>query len=91
MDNKDREIKVLRNVLQSIIDLGFDYDGYENSLIGCKNLINEFVEMSREALNGRGITYLTNGKIVNVFDEVVGDYNPETWELNYYDKDRKDY
>lgn len=91
MGNKDREIKVLRDVLQSIIDLGFDYDGYGNSLDGCKNLIDEFVEMSREALNGRSITYLTNGKIVNVFDEVVGDYNPETWELNYYDKDRKDY
>ena len=37
------------------------------------------------------IKYLSNGKILNVFDEVVGDYDEETWELNYYDKDRKDY
>jgi hypothetical protein len=91
MDSKDREIKVLRDVLNSIIMIGFDYDGYENSLEGCKSLIDEFVEMSNEALNGRGITYLSNGKILNVFDEVVGDYDDETWELNYYDKDRKDY
>lgn len=93
MDNKDREIRVLRDVLQSIIDIGFDYDGYENSLEGCKGLIDEFVEMSKEALNGRGITYLTNGKIVNVFDEVVGDYDPNNFNkpLNYYDKNRKDY
>lgn len=91
MDSKDREIKVLRDVLNSIIMIGFDYDGYENSLEGCKSLINEFVEMSNEALNGRGITYLSNGKILNVFDEIVGDYDDETWELNYYDKDRKDY
>ena len=91
MDSKDREIKVLRDVLNSIIMIGFDYDGYENSLEGCKSLIDEFVEMSNEALNGRGITYLSNGKILNVFDEVVGDYDDDTWELNYYDKDRKDY
>lgn len=91
MNNKDREIKVLRDVLQSIIDIGFDYDGYGNSLEGCKGLIDEFVEMSREALKGRGTTYLTDGKIINVFDEVVGEYNPDTWELNYYDKNRKDY
>lgn len=93
MNNKDREIRVLRDVLQSIIDIGFDYDGYENSLEGCKGLIDEFVEMSKEALNGRGITYLTNGKIVNVFDEVVGDYDPNNFNkpLNYYDKNRKDY
>jgi len=91
MDSKDREIKVLRDVLNSIIMIGFDYDGYENSLEGCKSLIDEFVEMSSEALNGRGITYLSNGKILNVFDEIVGDYDDETWELNYYDKDRKDY
>lgn len=91
MDSKDREIKVLRDVLNSIIMIGFDYDGYENSLEGCKSLIDEFVEMSNEALNGRGITYLSNGKILNVFDEIVGDYDDETWELNYYDKDRKDY
>lgn len=93
MNNKDREIRVLRDVLQSIIDIGFDYDGYENSLEGCKSLIDEFVEMSKEALNGRGITYLTNGKIVNVFDEVVGDYDPNNFNkpLNYYDKNRKDY
>ena len=93
MNNKDREIRVLRDVLQSIIDIGFDYDGYENSLEGCKGLIDEFVGMSKEALNGRGITYLTNGKIVNVFDEVVGDYDPNNFNkpLNYYDKNRKDY
>lgn len=91
MDSKDREIKVLRDVLNSIIMIGFDYDGYENSLEGCKSLIDEFVEMSNEALNGRGVTYLSNGKILNVFDEIVGDYDEETWELNYYDKDRKDY
>lgn len=93
MDNKDREIKVLRDVLQSIIDIGFDYDGYGNSLEGCKDLIDEFVEMSREALKGRGITYLTDGKIVNVFDEIVGDYDPNDFSkpLNYYDKNRKDY
>lgn len=93
MNNKDREIRVLRDVLQSIIDIGFDYDGYENSLEGCKSLIDEFVEMSKEALNGRGITYLTNGKIVNVFDEVVGDYDPNDFSkpFNYYNKNRKDY
>lgn len=93
MNNKDREIKVLRDVLQSIIDIGFDYDGYGNSLEGCKNLIDEFVSMSKDALNGKGITYLSNGKIVNVFDEIVGDYDPNDFSkpLNYYDKNRKDY
>ncbi len=93
MNNKDREIKVLRDVLQSIIDIGFDYDGYGNSLEGCKSLIDEFVSMSKDALNGKGITYLSNGKIVNVFDEIVGDYDPNDFSkpLNYYDKNRKDY
>lgn len=93
MNNKDREIKVLRDVLQSIIDIGFDYDGYDNSLEGCKSLIDEFVSMSKDALNGKGITYLSNGKIVNVFDEIVGDYDPNDFSkpLNYYDKNRKDY
>ena len=67
MNNKDREIKVLRDVLQSIIDIGFDYDGYGNSLEGCKSLIDEFVSMSKDALNGKGITYLSNGKIVTTW------------------------
>lgn len=91
MDYKDRQIVVLRDVLQNIVDIGSDYDGYENSLEGCKNLIDEFVETCYNALNKKGISYLTNGKIVNVFNEVIGEYNPTTWELNYYDKDRRDY
>ena len=39
---------------------------------------------------------LKNGDIVNVFDEVVGNYNPndlscENCKLNYFDKNREDY
>ena len=47
MDN-NREIKCLRHTLQSIIDLGYDYDGYENSLEGCKSLIDEFVKQEQQ-------------------------------------------
>lgn len=100
MNNKDREIKVLRDALNSIIMIGFDYDGYENSLEGCKSLIDEFVSIADNALNKKqSTTYLTRDKdgkgvIVNVFDEVVGTYNPHStkdWEINYFDNDREDY
>lgn len=91
MDKKDREIEVLRDTLQFIIDIGFDYDGYENSLDGCKKLIDEIVYTSKEALNGRGITYvMPDGNIVNVFDEVVGEYN-SCEQIKYFDKNRRDY
>ena len=92
--NNDREIKCLRRTLQSIIDLGYDYDGYGNSLDGCKRLIDEFVNMAYDVLyKHQSDTYLDgNGNhIINIFDEVVGEYNPNTWETKYYDKDRKDY
>lgn len=90
---KVRECAVLRDVMQTIIDIAVDYDGYGNSLEGCKSLIDEFSNMCKEALDGRGITYAVNGKILNVFDEVVGDYDPNDKEckLNYFKKNRKDY
>ena len=90
---KVRECAVLRDVMQTIIDIAVDYDGYGNSLEGCKSLIDEFSYMCKEALDGRGITYRSNGKIVNVFDEVVGDYDPndKTGKLNFFKKNRKDY
>lgn len=89
-----REIIVLRDALQSIIDIGYDYDGYGNSLEGCKSLIDEFVAIADKALNKKqSPTYLKNGYIVNVFDEVIGSYNPDdlSEELNYFDKNREDY
>lgn len=93
----NREIIVLRDALQNIIDIGYDYDGYGNSLSGCKSLIDELVCIANNALNKKqSPTYLKNGDIVNVFDEVVGNYNPnnlscENCKLNYFDKNREDY
>lgn len=95
MNTKDREIEVLRTSLQNIIDIGYDYDGYENSLTGCKGLIDEFVNIAYNALyKHQSITFLdSKGNIVNVFNEVIGDYDPNDLSKpnNYYDKNRKDY
>lgn len=55
----NRKIVVLRDVLQNIIDIEYDYDGYENSLSGCKSLIDELVYIANNALNKKQIlTYL---------------------------------
>lgn len=94
MSNTSREIAVLRSSLQNIIDIAIDYDGYGNSLDGCKSLIDEISFICQEALDGRSITYLDDsGKIVNIFNEVVGEYDVKNANkpLNYFNKKRKDY
>ena len=94
-NKKDREIAILRDVLKNIVDITIDYDGYGNSLDGCKDLIDEISYICKEALSGRGITYLDgSGDIINVLNEKVGEYkedNDYNIKLNYFDKNRKDY
>ena len=58
VDN-DREIKCLRHTLQSIIDLGYDYDGYENSL--------------EEALNELAASIKEHGVIQPIIVRKIGD------------------
>ena len=53
----NREIIVLRDALQNIIDIGYDYDGYGNSLSGCKSLIDELVCIANNALNKKSYLF----------------------------------
>ena len=66
--DKDRQIKIKDAYLQMIIDIGFDYDGYEKAE-SLKNLIDELCAYAKLALenNDKEAIYIStdqNGKEV---------------------------
>ena len=52
--------------LQSIWEIGFDYDGYENDIKGLRYLVDELVEL---AVKGRD--YIIDGKVT--IEDVEGE------------------
>ncbi len=49
----------MREVLQHIIDLGFDYDGWHKAE-DLKSLIDDLVELARGALEGKSLEEIWN-------------------------------
>ena len=67
----DREKEIMKAALQLIVNLGFDYDGY-SSVEGLKGLIDELVEIARDALIGKSPTYYcSDGYIRDIFGDIV--------------------
>ena len=49
-DEYKKTLQFIRKKLFLIYDIGFDYDGYKNSLEGCKSLIDELISYTKECV-----------------------------------------
>ena len=66
----ERRLKIKDEYLKLIIDIGYDYDGYENDVLGLRDLIQEMCKYAEAALNEDDKTPMLisskNGKTVNL-------------------------
>lgn len=66
----ERRLKIKDEYLRLIIDIGYDYDGYENNIAGLRYLIQEMCRYAKAALNEDDKTPILigskNGKAVNL-------------------------
>lgn len=69
-----REIKIKNEYLQLIIDLGFDYDGFEKSE-SLKELIDELIDLAKKAIHNDDTSVIYSGaeQGYNILHEKVGD------------------
>lgn len=72
MDNLKRNLKIKDEYLKLIIDLGFDYDGYEKSE-SLKVLIDELVDLAKKALwnDDKSEVYFGDDKNYNILMEEI--------------------
>ncbi|MEI3530117.1 MAG: hypothetical protein V8Q75_03455 [Bacilli bacterium] len=75
IENLKRQIKIKNGYLQMILDLGFDYDGF-NNVLDLKLLINELCNYAHKALKNddKSVIY-ENGfnEKLNILSEKIGD------------------
>lgn len=72
----ERKLKIKDEYLKLIIDIGYDYDGYENDIDGLRYLIQEMCEYAKAALNedDKKPIYVTGkGKILNIIEEEINE------------------
>ena len=71
---KDRQIEIKNAYCQLIVDLGFDYDGY-NSVEGLKSLIDTLVDYAQKAITNddMSVVYVgDDGHKENILMEKLG-------------------
>ena len=71
---KDRQIEIKNAYCQLIVDLGFDYDGY-NSVEGLKSLIDTLVDYAQKAITNddMSVIYVSDdGHKENILMEKLG-------------------
>lgn len=80
MDEKDeykRKLKIKDEYLKLIIDIGYDYDGYDNDNEGLRSIIDELVDYARKALkeDDESVIYVggseTEKKKLNILGEEI--------------------
>ena len=69
--SRDEEIKKLREAIQTIIDLGFDNDGFEEAS-KLKGLIAELVQIAKSTLDGT-FCDMCHGYKWNIIDKETGE------------------
>ena len=72
-----RLIKIKNNYAQLIVDVGFDYDGF-NDRDDLKDLIDELVNYAKDILNNndKKVIYIDgNNKKYNILHEEIGGNN----------------
>ena len=69
--SRDEEIKKLRDGLQTIIDLGFDNDGFE-TIMNLKGLIAELVQIAKKTIEGK-FCHMCHGYRWNIVDKETGE------------------
>lgn len=66
----ERRLKIKDKYLKLIIDIGYDYDGYEDDVLGLRCLIQEMCKYAEAALNEDDkipmLISSKNGKTVNL-------------------------
>lgn len=74
MENLGRIIKIKNEYLQLIIDIGYDYDGFEKTE-SLKELIDELVGLAKKALinDDKSIIYVGGEEGYNILHEKVDD------------------
>lgn len=70
---QERLIKIMGKYFELIIDIGYDYDGYGNSLEGCKGLIDELIRYASlgRAGNTTEVMYVNGEKKYNILHELL--------------------
>ena len=72
-----RENKIMENYLQLIIDIGYDYDGY-NDVEGLKSIIDELVQyasLGKNKNDKKSMSIDGNNKRYNILGEKIGEDN----------------
>ena len=70
----NRQIKIKDNYCQAIINIGYDYDGY-NTVEGLKKIIDELVSLAQRSIDNddKSGFYVGDGKEYNVLMEEIGE------------------
>ena len=71
LKSRDEEIKKLKDGLQTIIDLGFDNDGFE-TIMNLKGLIAELVQIAKKTIEGK-FCHMCHGYRWNIVDKETGE------------------
>jgi hypothetical protein len=76
-DEYKRKLKIKDVFLKLIIDIGYDYDGYDNDNEGLRSIIDELVDYARKALkeDDESVIYVggseTEEKKLNILGEEI--------------------
>lgn len=76
LEEKDKEIDIMKKYFQMIIDLGYDYDGF-NNVEDLKDLIDDlciYANLGKEC-NTTETIYVNGNKKYNILDKELGDDN----------------
>ena len=75
-DSKNREIDIMKKYFQMIIDLGYDYDGFNNvkDLKGLIDALCKYASLGKEC-NTTEIIYVNGNKKYNILDEELKEGN----------------
>ena len=77
LEELERCLQIKNEYLKLIVDIGYDYDGYENNNEGLRAIIDELVGYAKKALKNdtKYVAYLgANGNEYNILKEIIKKY-----------------